>query len=89
MPALAAPATLIGVVLAVPALELLVLLAGSAVGRRRPLMRSMLPGAAAGLCLALALRDLAAGGHWLPLWLLGAGIAHLLDWRQRTRVAGG
>ena len=89
MPALANPALLIAIVLAVITLEMLALMIGSVRGRWRTLMRRMLPGAAAGLFLTLALRDLAAGGHWLPLWLLCAGAAHALDWWQRVRAAGG
>ncbi len=78
-------ATLIAVVLAVIGLELLTLLVLARLGLRRALMRQMIPGAAAGLFLTLALLDLSRGGRWLPLWLASAGVAHALDWWQRAR----
>lgn len=80
--------TLISLVLAVIAVELLVL-AALAGGRRHALAREMLPGAAAGLFLTLALRDLLAGGAWLALWLAAAGAAHGLDWWRRARRGAG
>jgi hypothetical protein len=75
--------TLIAVVLAVIALEML----GLAVllVRGGTLAQEMLPGAAAGLFLTLALRDLHAGAGLLPLWLAGAGAAHGFDWWRRLR----
>jgi hypothetical protein len=75
--------TLIAVVLAVIALEML----GLAVGlvRGRALAKAMLPGAAAGLFLTLALLDLHTGAGWLALWLAGAGAAHGWDWWRRLR----
>jgi hypothetical protein len=86
--------TLISIVLAVITVELVVLLVlRLQQARRAPrqvpgLAAVMLPGAAAGLFLALALNDLQRqGGRWLPLWLAAAGAAHALDWWQRARRA--
>ncbi len=83
MPEILPAGTLIAVVLAVIGAEVLALLVLFA--RGRALARQMLPGASAGLFLALALRDLQAGSGLLALWLACAGVAHGLDWWLRAR----
>ncbi len=77
--------TLIDVVIAFTALEMLGLWAWHRFTGRGLALRLWLPNLLAGLALMLALRALAsdAGWHWVIAALLGSALAHALDLRQR------
>jgi hypothetical protein len=80
--------SIVDLVLAFTALEMLALLVWRRVTGRGLAVRQWLPMMAAGGCLMLALR-LAVGEaalHWILLCLLGSGIAHATDLARRWPV---
>jgi hypothetical protein len=83
---------LIDLVIAITAIECVVLVAWHRATGRGVAPREFIVNLMSGACLMLALRALAhgAGGGWVAFFLFAAGVAHGLDiwrrWKRRDRA---